>query len=222
MKKLICLLAIIVGCAETPTIPDPVAPPEQPVIPDTQPPVEESIVVKLSWPRSEWNDILIGEVTKNFDNLNLATDTTNFCPKFKSLSKEKKVIAFAEILIGIMKYESGWDPTSRMKESGLGIDRVTGMQVWSEGLLQLSYGDKEWAPWCEFDWKKDKLLPIAARTITNPRINLACGIRILANQVKSKRVLTPVSGYWSVLNTGSKYRKISEIQGRVKNLELCK
>lgn len=224
MKKLILLLAILTACTQAPITPDATTPPPpvepQPTTPMVTP-ATPTITVKLSWPHQEWNEILITEVTKNFDNLSQATDTQNFCPKFKSLNKEKQIIAFAEILIGVMKYESAWDPNSRMKED-LGTDHVTGMQVWSEGLLQLSYGDKEWAPWCEFNWPKDKLLPIAQRTITNPRINMACGIRIFANQIKSKKVITPVSGYWSVLNTGSRYKKVAEIQTRVKSLEVCK
>lgn len=227
MKKLIAILALITGCAQTPIAEQvPPAPTQEPPVetqtPQVPPPsTEPATTAKLSWPRHEWDAILTGEVTKNFDNLMMATDVQGFCPKFKSLSKDKQIQAFSEILIGVMKFESAWDPTSRMKED-LGIDHVTGLQVWSEGLLQLSYGDKEWAPWCEFNWAKDRLLPIAQRTITDPRINMACGVRIFANQVKAKKLLAPSKGYWAVMNTSSRYTKVSEIKARVSSLGPCK
>ena len=74
----------------------------------------------------------------------------------------------------------------------------------TEGLLQLTYADQE-RYGCDFDWKADRTLKPndPARTILQPKNNLECGVKILANQiiVKHKPLLTR-TGYWSTLQPG--------------------
>jgi hypothetical protein len=73
--------------------------------------------------------------------------------------------------------------------------------VRSEGLLQLTYMDKD-RYGCDFDWEHDKTLPEKdpAKTILSPRNNLLCGVKILENQMITQRrpLLSPAS-YWVTL-----------------------
>ncbi len=107
----------------------------------------------------------------------------------------------------------------------MGTDPVTGKAVYSEGLLQLSYQDIEWAPWCKFNWSKDKNLSATdpRKTILDPYLNLDCGVGIMAQQIKKKGDIVVSSGvYWAVIKSGGKYQHVSEIQSTVKSLSLCK
>ena len=131
---------------------------------------------------------------------------------------------WAELISAVAFHESGWKPTSRMKEPGLGTDPVTGQTVWSEGLLQLSYQDTEWARFCRFDWNRDKdLAPNdPAKTILDPALNLDCGVRILAGQIHRTHFVVLASGvYWSVLKEGGNHTKVAEIAAMTKKLPFC-
>lgn len=131
---------------------------------------------------------------------------------------------WTEVISQIALYESAWKPTSRMQETTMGTDPVTGKPVWSEGLLQLSYQDIQWAPYCEFDWKKDKLLSPTSpqKTILDPIKNLECGVRILAAQIRTKGTVILNKGvYWAVLKEGGKYQKIAQITGATKKMKFC-
>lgn len=98
----------------------------------------------------------------------------------------------------------------------MGTDPVTGRQVASEGLLQLSYQDVQWAPYCEFDWSVDKKYSDtdARKSIFDPeKITEDCGIQILDRQVAKKSNIALSSGvYWAVLKIGGKYRGIARDQ----------
>jgi hypothetical protein len=69
-----------------------------------------------------------------------------------------------------------------MIETTMGTDPVTGKQVASEGLLQLSYQDVPnygsvlKYPLCKIQWSKDKSLSVTdpKKTILDPYINLEC------------------------------------------------
>ena len=128
-------------------------------------------------------------------------------------------------------FESGWKPTSRMTETTMGIDPVTGKQVESEGLLQLSYQDVPnygsvlKFPACKIDWQKDKSLSAIdpKKTILDLYINLECGLRILGSQIKKKGSAILSSGvYWSVLKEGGKYSKVESIIDMITKTGLCR
>jgi hypothetical protein len=60
------------------------------------------------------------------------------------------------------------------------------------GLLQLSYGDEERHRGCPLDAMR--------ANITDPVVNLRCGVVILRNQLAARSTLFPRrSYYWSVL-----------------------
>lgn len=162
----------------------------------------------------DWNSLLPG-----------ADDITDFCPRYNSLDNNERANAWAQLFVAIAKYESAYSPTSRMHETTMGTDPITRQPVYSEGLLQLSYQDIQWAPWCKFDWSKDKNLSGSdpRKTILDPLLNLDCGVGIMAKQIKTKGSIVVSSGvYWAVIKSGGRYQQISNIQNIVKSLPLCK
>lgn len=180
---------------------------------------------KLSWEnttaphpeRAPWSNHLMLLAEQNFDNFFQAKDMPAFCPKWNQLDHSQKLVAISELVIAVTYFESGYNPLSRMVEVGLGNDPYTGAQVASEGLLQLSYGDKRWAPWCDFNWSKDKYVALKNRSILDPIKNLSCGVRIMGNQIaKNKAIVISRNAYWSVLKAGHRNQKIEKIKARVK------
>lgn len=245
MRKILPMLLILAGCTSTVTttpetipVPTPVVTEPTPVtepapvatLPSpTQPPAQESL--PLSWEspdkpeRAEWSKIIIREMDAHSAKFSKANDVADFCPKFSTLSQSNQKRALAEIVVGVIYYETGYDPNSRMVETTMGKDCITGNQIASEGLLQLSYCDKTWANNCAFDWSKDKVMPPndPKKTILNPEINLVCGIGIMANQVDKKGSFAfDKSNYWAVLRPNGRYGKVDGIKARMKkNAAYC-
>lgn len=186
-----------------------------------------STYLPLSWEnttqphpeRAPWSAALSSLVDANLTDFSKASDITQFCPKYVSLTKTQQIKAVSELIVGVIYYESGYSPVSRMVETTLGTDPVTGRAVESEGLLQLSYQDQQWATFCKFNWPADKLLSATdpKKTILDPYINLACGVKIMSNQVKNKGAFTISSNYWSTLKAGGKYGQVGPIVTKVKN-----
>lgn len=153
-----------------------------------------------------------------------ATDFDYFCPKFKFLSADEQVNAAGMFISGMTRYESNHNPLVRYHEATMGIDPVTDLPVYSEGLLQLSYQDTLYYPFCTFNWEADKNLSPTdpAKTILDPMNNLKCGLGILANQVRRRGTLVVSTGaYWAVLKQGGAYQKIDQIAAIVKTLDFC-
>ncbi len=175
--------------------------------------------------RAAWSQEALKAVTHEFTVLNTATDMTTFCPTYANLTDEQKINAWANLFAGISFYESAWDPTSRMQESTFSEpDKVTHLPVYSEGLLQLSYDDILWAPYCKFDWNVDQNLSPTDpnKTILDPAKNLDCGIQIMGDQIaRTGQVVLKTGVYWSTLREGGKYQKIQQIASLVQRLSFC-
>jgi hypothetical protein len=191
----------------------------------------------LSWEKSHperkaWSDFVFSLIEVDlFSAFDGAKDATRVCPKYAALTKGQKIYVWSELISAVSYFESGWSPTSRMVETTMGTDPVTGKQVASEGLLQLSYQDVPnygvllKYPACKIDWQKDKALAISdpKKTIFDPAINLECGLRILANQIQKKGNVILSSGvYWSVLKDGGKYSKVDSIISMIQKTNLCR
>lgn len=212
-------------------VPDDQLPPiDSPPNASSPPPAAGYLSPALSWEstkspeRREWSQIALKTVEQHFQDLDQAQDATRFCPNYLKLSRDQRINFWGQLISAMSYYESGWRPTTRFKETSLGIDPVTGDTVYSEGLLQLSYQDQRWAPWCEFRWEQDRQLsPTDPRkTIFNPAINLRCGIGILARQVRRTGRIVLFSGvYWAVLREGGRYQKINEIAALVQRAGYC-
>lgn len=163
---------------------------------------------------NDWSSLLKG-----------AGDMASFCPRYSNLNDNQRANVWAQLFVAMSRFESGYNPLSRMQETTMGTDPVTKKPVYSEGLLQLSYQDVQWAPFCKMDWSKDKNLSSTSpkKTILDPYINLHCGVGIMADQVKRKGLIGVSSGaYWAVIKTNSKYNQLASIKSMVKNFALCK
>jgi hypothetical protein len=189
--------------------------------------------------RKMWSEYTYSVVNQYFDELDEAQDTSHFCKNYKDLSRDKKIIFWAQIFAGISRWESGWDPTNRTIE-GTDPDEITGEKSVSEGLLQLSYSDtvnygdlQTNEPYCPFDWDKDKQLPETDvhRTILNPYMNLYCGIRIMADSIVTNVDKTSgqrkivYNGYWSTLGAKSFLQNVHirspQIRNSTEKLPFC-
>jgi hypothetical protein len=190
----------------------------------------------LSWEknhpeRKAWSTFVFEFVSAEvFEALDGAKDAKRICPKYEVLSRDQRILVWGELISGMTYFESGWSPTSRMTETTMGTDPVTGKQVASEGLLQLSYQDVPnygsvlKYPLCKIEWAKDKSLSLTdpKKTILDPFINLECGLRILANQVQKKGSAILSNGvYWAVLKEGGKYSKVDSIIAMIAKTGLC-
>lgn len=144
-------------------------------------------------------------------------DWTNYCPKWNSLTERQQIRVIGVNIVATILKESAYKPTSRMTETTMGIDPITGKQVASEGLLQLSYQDIQWAPWCEFDWSLDKKLSNndPNKTIFDPYKNLSCGIQIMANEINKRGVVYYDKSYWAVRRPNGKFTQVKFINSKM-------
>jgi hypothetical protein len=214
------------GVGNTPT-------PPTATIPPVSEPKGPTPLVSALWEKSNpkdgasWTSYALTVVKDYGSNLVAGTtDVTNFCPAYLSLNADQKMSFWVYLVSAVTKFESGYSPTNRFRESTMGTDPITKQQVWSEGLLQLSYQDSLNYKFCnEFDWSKDSLLAASdsKKTILDPYKNLKCGIRIMNQIMGSHHAIAYGSGhYWSTLKTTSKYNKVKEIQALTNQVAFCR
>jgi hypothetical protein len=204
--------------------------PNEPSPPTLNPSPPDFQFKPLLWEASrpgsrEWSSFVFGLLGNQAQSILKAQDMDRFCPRYASLSNPQKINVAGQLISAMVKYESSFNPTTRLLETTLGTDSVTGQPVYSEGLLQLSYQDIRGYPFCEFDWEKDKNLSPTSpnKTIFNVYRNLGCGLRILANQVQRRgKIVLTKGAYWAVIKEDSRYEKIDEIANLVGNLEFCR
>lgn len=174
----------------------------------------------------EWSAHLQKKVDQYWPDLSKAKDIERLCPNYSKLDEAKKKAVFSEMFIAVMFFESAWNPLSRYQESTMGKDPVTGKPVYSEGLFQMSYQDEPWAK-CGFDWSLDNYLDDIdpKKTILDPFINMSCGVKVMARQIKLKNKIILAKGegaYWAVILDGGRYQRIDEIAKMVKrNVKEC-
>lgn len=207
--------------------------PAVPSIPSTPNPDSPKTytMVPLTWEtssqphRKQWSQFVMKLVSEDWNSLlKGADDITQFCPRYYTLSSNDRANVWAQLIAGMTKFESAYNPVSRMRETTMGTDPITKKPVYSEGLLQLSYQDIQGWKFCKFDWNKDKKLSPTdpKKTILDPYINLHCGIGILAKQVaRTGKIKLSSGAYWAVLKTNSRYQEISSITSIVKSLRIC-
>ena len=104
--------------------------------------------------------------------------------------------------------EAGLQPTADVHHTEAAVDRVdpaTHRLARQEGLLQLKYQDAQ-RYGCDFDYEGDSRLPGKSpqRTILQPERNLACGLKIMDNQIMTQgKPLVSRTSYWSTLQPGT-------------------
>lgn len=186
--------------------------------------------VRLGWESSRrpeaarWSAYAESVVSLYLDEFDKAADAPLFCRRYASLDRDQRVEVWADVMAWVSYWETGWDPRNRTAEPDQGVDDVTGRPVYSEGLLQLSYQDRDSNPYCAFDWTADKNLPAGdlRRSILNPYENLYCGVRTMADLVaKNGRAAVAQGGYWSTLQLGSVHDRSRQIEREVGGLPFC-
>lgn len=142
-------------------------------------------------------------------------DIDVFCPGYVASNKEGRARFWQELLTAIVGPESGYMTKTTLWEVGQG--------QYSLGLLQLSYNDKNsyrdtGTPGCEF---------VTEAQVTNPDINLQCGVKIVTKLVKRAQAIggdqaRPKGGaaaYWSTLRMTSKARR--PIIAATRSIRVC-
>lgn len=228
-----------IACAKNPSFEVPSAAPEaadtgnEPEAPEEAGDIPESAykAYPLLWESAraegkEWSRYVLNLIHQQTPNLiQGSADMATFCPRYSYLTTDERVNLWGLLISAMTKYESGFNPLSRMQETTMGTDPITRKPVYSEGLLQLSYQDVKVYPFCdEFNWARDKSLSPSdpRKTILNPYKNLNCGIQILAQQLKRKNRIALSSGvYWSVIKLGGKYSKIKQIATLTRKMPGC-
>jgi len=199
----------------------------------TTPPTQPNLTMKpLAWEPSArssnlWSAYIYSVISIEEPQMlsdNSALDANLFCPRYAQLSKTERLNFWGQLFAAVAKYESGWSPTSRYVETTMGTDPITGRQVASEGLLQLSYQDSVnyGQAACDFDWNKDRIYSDtdARKTILDPYKNLRCGIKIMAKLLKKKQMISFETGvYWSTLRKGRP--RVNDIIKITKSLSFC-
>jgi hypothetical protein len=214
MGKAALLLSISVtltGCTK-PATPQIAAPQPDTPKPETKPAPPTPIAEKKeelgapSWD-PQWDEFVESSLPAEMLSAGVARDVRGFCPRFAMMGEADKRAFWAYFFQALAGAEAGLKPTTDVRHTEPEVakrDSVTGRMIRSEGLLQLTYMDAE-RYGCDFDWEKDKVLPEKdpAKTILQPRNNLACGIRILENQIITQRKpLVTRTSYWSTLQPG--------------------
>jgi hypothetical protein len=167
---------------------------------------KKSDLGEQTW-KPEWDKIVEETLPPEMLSGRVARDVRAFCPRFKAMSEGDKRAYWAYFFQALAGAEAGLVPTADVHHTEVEVqekDTVTDRMVRSEGLLQLTYMDAQ-RYGCDFDWEKDKQLPEKdpARTILQPKNNLTCGVKILANQlVAQKKPLLSRSSYWATLRPG--------------------
>jgi hypothetical protein len=207
-RALLLSMSVAVGCAKQAT-PQIAAPQQGAPKPETKPAPPTPIAEKKeelgvpSWD-PHWDQFVESSLPPEMLSTGVAQDVRAFCPRFAMMGEADKRAFWAYFFQALAGAEAGLKPTTDVRHTEPEVakrDTVTGRMVRSEGLLQLTYMDAE-RYGCDFDWQADRVLPEKdpAKTILQPQNNLACGIRILKNQlIVQKKPLITRTSYWSTL-----------------------
>lgn len=210
LKSLVFVLALAActtpggpSAPSSPSTPAPSGPPAPSPVPAPPKPVThfaEGVKCDTRLWLPEWNDIVAQALDDNGQALLLgdaaAADIAALCPLYRLTLKEERKAFWALFLAAVACPESGFKLDSKMYEA---------FGTWSEGLLQLSYGDERGHKRCEIKKtggdEHSRSNP-ATGNIQDARVNLRCGVAILDDQVAKRRMLFVPKGsgaYWSVL-----------------------
>ena len=198
--------ALLVGACSKQAAQQPAAPPPQPAMKAAPPtPIAEK-KEELGQPAwdPQWDVIVEQALSPEMLSSSVARGVRTFCPRFASMSDADKRAFWAYTFQALAGAEAGLKPTTDVRHTEpevAKVDTVSKRMVRSEGLLQLTYMDKD-RYGCDFDWEHDKTLPEKdpAKTILNPRNNLLCGVKIMENQmITQRKPLLSASSYWVTL-----------------------
>ena len=207
-----CLSLIFSGCAtreqQTPA-PKPTADPPKSIkrVPPTPIDKKAAELGETTWDPA-WNHIVAQALPPVLLSNRVPRDVRLFCPRFYVMTNAQKRTFWAYFFQALAGAEAGLNPdaTARHTEPKLAHEEhVAVTKVRTEGLLQLTYADRQ-RYGCPFDEEADRGLPPddPARTILQPKNNLVCGIAILKNQlIDLNRPLLWSDSYWATLRPGT-------------------
>jgi hypothetical protein len=198
------------GCKNPKHVPPPPKTAAKPIAVKQAPPTPiETKRVELGLPawNPGWDTFVERSLPAALLSRKVPRDVRRFCPCFFKMSATDKRAYWAYFFQALAGAEAGLNAKSNVLHSdmNMGTDRVTGERVHSEGLLQLTYEDRE-RYGCKFNWARDRNSPPhdPRRTILNPENNLGCGIKILTKQIiVERKPLFSASSYWATLRPGS-------------------
>jgi len=209
---LVCICTLLGGCKKNSAqaVP-PVQADTKPVAIKPAPPtpiaVKKQELGDPAWD-PQWDVIVEQALPPEMLGPKAAHDVKPYCPRFARLNEADKRAFWAYFFQALAGAEAGLKPTTTVRHTEpevAKVDPVTKRMVRSQGLLQLAYMDAD-RYGCDFDWDKDKALPMKdpARTILQPRNNLECGVKILDNQLFAlNKPLLSSTSYWSTLQPGT-------------------
>ena len=182
--------------------------PVQPVVkpaPPTPLDVKKAELGGTTWD-PEWDAVV--EKALPADMLSEQAARCVYCPRFAEDSEVERREFWAYTFQAIAAAEAGLNPTSDVHHVQAAVnvvDPVTKRPARQEGLMQVKYEDAQ-RYGCDFDWEKDRTLPVKdpARTILTPEKNLGCGVKIMENQIVTQgKPLVSRTSYWATLQPGT-------------------
>jgi hypothetical protein len=166
---------------------------------------------KYSWDE-KWNYFVADEIKKNMETFIdkdsiYKSDILRLCQSYYQLKENEKMSFWTLLIASIVKFESNFDTNCRFKEP-------PPLNTYSEGLMQLSYGDE----------KRYKNVPLdeGKKNILNAEVNLRTGVIIFAKQLEIKKtIFTNKHFYWSVL-TNKQNEIIQFFKENIAEVGICK
>jgi hypothetical protein len=156
----------------------------------------------------QWNQIVAQALPPELLSNRVPRDVRQFCPRFYVMTNAQKRTFWAYFFQALAGAEAGLNPNATVRHTEPKLaqrEHVAVTKVRTEGLLQLTYADRQ-RYGCPFDEEADRGLAAddPARSILQPKNNLTCGVAILKNQIIDlHRPLLWSNSYWATLRPGT-------------------
>lgn len=170
----------------------------------------------------EYSNAVEENVARNYPELLglAASRMTAVCPNWDRLDRGMREKFWSSLTYAIAGPESGRNRTAVYRETTMSTDSVTGLQIRSEGLLQLSYVDVVNYRYKggDISWTDDKAMALKdyaagvgygnpARTILDAYANLNLGLFIMYRQLVFVNPTQSLDGalgrYWSTMRAAN-------------------
>jgi hypothetical protein len=203
-----CVMLACAGCkhGETPAVQTLVQPAVVPA-PPTPLDVKKAELGGATWD-PQWDGIVEKALPADMLSNQAARAVRVYCPRFAEETETEKRQFWAYMFQAIAAAEAGLNPTAdvhHLQAPVNVVDPVTKRPARQEGLMQVKYEDAQ-RYGCDFDWEKDRALPVKdpGRTILLPENNLGCGVKIMENQIVTQgKPLVSRTSYWATLQPGT-------------------
>jgi Transglycosylase SLT domain len=210
LSWLVCV-GVLVACAgckhgDTHAVQAPAQPAVVPA-PATPLDVKKAELGGTTWD-PQWDGVVEKAVPADLLSAQAARAVRMYCPRFAEATEAEKREFWAYTFQAIAAAEAGLNPTAdvhHLQAPVNVVDPVTKRPARQEGLMQVKYEDAQ-RYGCDFDWEKDRTLPVKdpGRTILSPENNLGCGVKIMENQIVTQgKPLVSRTSYWATLQPGT-------------------